>query len=275
MNRYLALVVGLVLAVFGLGGLVTTANATEGGPQTCVPSAPWDETIHHDAVPATPDLWWNWSPNKDQGPFDGPPAFPNDDRGTWQGPHENGGPDQDMFGTFNSSNGENGRASWFHREHGNPGQDAYDEVIHHKGVYCQTPAPVLMDSVDECGTENDVPASLDPAESPFWTAVDTGTSFVVTANDGYYFSQTGDANGDLDDLVTVVTLPYTPLTDVACPTPPPPSGPPEPTPPPHHNPGPPHHNPGPPHNNPGPPHNNPGPPNHSAPPVPTVIDAGL
>ena len=40
--------------------------------------------VHHDAVDAT---WWNRSPNKDQGPFEGPPAFPTDPRGTWQGPH--------------------------------------------------------------------------------------------------------------------------------------------------------------------------------------------
>lgn len=289
MKRFIIMVVAMLLVAIGLGASVSTATATEGGNQPCVPSGPTTETIHHDAVthtvhheavPATPDLWWNWSPNKDQGPFDGPPDFPSDIRGTWQGPHENGGPDQDTFGTFNSSNGESGLASWFHRDHGTPGQDAYDEVVvdqeaydeivHHRAVYCQTPAPVLIDSVDLCGTDNDVPASLEPAESEFWTAVDTGSSFVVTANAGYYFSQIGDANGDLDDLVTVVTLEYTPLTDEACPTPPGPNPNPNPEPNPQPNP------------QPNPPQNLPNPPQTPAqvqppasPAVPTVIDAGL
>jgi hypothetical protein len=73
-----------------------------------------------------PSKWWNWSPNHDNKNTDfGPngPAFPNDARGTWQGPHTNGGPDQGTFGTFNSSNGENGRSSWFHRTEGVAGTE--------------------------------------------------------------------------------------------------------------------------------------------------------
>jgi LPXTG-motif cell wall-anchored protein len=136
--------------------------ATEGTPAVT-------HTVHHDAVEAVPAKWWNWSPNKDQGPFEGPPSFPTDERGTWEGPHTNGGPDQDTTGTFNSSNGESGRASWFHREAGTPGVDAYDEVVidtpavpgtpaipavthtvhhdgqshvvHHPAVVCDTPKP--------------------------------------------------------------------------------------------------------------------------------------
>jgi LPXTG-motif cell wall-anchored protein len=72
-------------------------------------------------VDEVPSKWWVWSPNKDQGPFDGPPAFPDDERGTWQGPKINGGPDQDTYGTFNVSNGDNGRSSWFHRSVPVPG----------------------------------------------------------------------------------------------------------------------------------------------------------
>ena len=76
-------------------------------------------------VEEIPSKWWVWSPNKDQGPFDGPPAFPSDPRGTWQGPKINGGPDQNTFGTFNASNGNSGRSSWFHRTEGVAGSDGY------------------------------------------------------------------------------------------------------------------------------------------------------
>ncbi|HEY1085985.1 MAG TPA: hypothetical protein VGE34_04655 [Candidatus Saccharimonadales bacterium] len=69
--------------------------------------------------PATPDQWWNWSPNNTQGPQDYEPAFPTDPRGTWQGPHNNGGPQQNTYGTFKT--GSPGNSNWFHREHGTPG----------------------------------------------------------------------------------------------------------------------------------------------------------
>jgi len=114
--------------------------------------------IHHDAVPAVygPDLWWNWSPNYTHGPQDYTPEFPNDERGTWQGPHENGGPDQDTYGTFNSSNGNSGNSSWFHREHGElitPGQDAYDETVVDQEAYDEV--IVDQEAFDETVTDQE------------------------------------------------------------------------------------------------------------------------
>ena len=73
----------------------------------------YDETV--------PGKWWNWSPNNTTGPQDYTPGFPGDDRGTWQGPHTEGGPDGS--GTFNVSHGASGNSSWFHRE--------APTVIHH------------------------------------------------------------------------------------------------------------------------------------------------
>lgn len=73
-------------------------------------------TPSQDAV----DHWWNWSPNNSQGPQDYTPGFPTDEgpdgrpRGTWQGPHVNGGPLQDTFGTFQTGEGN---SPFFHREH--------------------------------------------------------------------------------------------------------------------------------------------------------------
>jgi hypothetical protein len=151
--------------IVGLGGVSAASYAGA----DCVPAPAYTETIdhpavthdevvhhdavthivHHDAVPAGPDLWWNWSPNHEQGPFDGPPAFPLDERGTWQGPHENGGPDQDTYGTFNSSNSDNGRGSWFHREHGTPAVDAYDEVVVDQEAYDETVTVVDVEAYTE------------------------------------------------------------------------------------------------------------------------------
>jgi hypothetical protein len=127
-----------IIASATLGAMLAimpvAAYATDATEPVCVPSEAYTEVIEHPAVteerhipavyetvdyPAVteeqtvPGKWWNFSPNKEQKRFEGPPAFPYDDRGTWQGPHTNGGPDQDAEGTFQQGNGN---GSWFHRE---------------------------------------------------------------------------------------------------------------------------------------------------------------
>lgn len=155
-----------VLAIIALltAGLffVTNANATGTTPVDCsqptitiVVTEAYDET-----VPGTPDLWWNWSPNHQQGPFEGPPAFPTDERGTWQGPHENGGPSQDTYGTFQQGNGN---GSWFHRDHGTD-----DTVIHHDAVTEEIPNPdypCVTDSPTDTPT-TDVPTDTPTTDAP-------------------------------------------------------------------------------------------------------------
>ena len=112
--------------------------------------------VHHDAVAAT---WWNWSPNKDQGPFDGPPAFPTDPRGTWQGPHSDGGPAQDATGTFLNGNGN---GDWFHRTAGTAAWDetvvdraAYDETVVDRAAYDET-------VVDRAAYDETIPGTACP-----------------------------------------------------------------------------------------------------------------
>lgn len=172
-KKIIAGIIALVLALVGLGFWFNSANATEGDPQPCVPSDAYDEVIHHDAVThvvhhdavtheetvidqeATPEIWANFSPDHQQGPFEGPPAYPTDDRGTWHnhdkipGGHE--GPD----GVYQRDNPNSGRADWFYRHNATPevshtitvvdqeawdetvvDQEAYDEVIHHDAVTC-------------------------------------------------------------------------------------------------------------------------------------------
>lgn len=134
-------------------------------------------------IPATPDLWWNWSPNKNQGPFEGPPAFPVDSRGTWQGPHESGGPSQDTYGTFQQGNGN---GSWFHREKGSeeqvivispevpavPGTPAVPEVtetIDHPAVVCGAPVQTPTPEVAVPAEEEDPVVSTHTQSSPHKT----------------------------------------------------------------------------------------------------------
>lgn len=132
----LATVIGLLLSA------PLSASATD---NTCVPTdaipaytevvpdithpavgEPTIEVTNPDYVPAVEasTKWWNFSPNKGQGPFDGPPTFPSDDRGTWQGPHTNGGPGQDQTGVYQQGNGH---GSWFYREN-TPGTPAQGEA---------------------------------------------------------------------------------------------------------------------------------------------------
>lgn len=102
--------------------------AVPGTPE--IPAVPAVEEVSHmvkgelitPAVEAVPSQWWNWSPNDTKGPQDYVPNFPSDDRGTWQGPHTEGGPDGE--GTFNTSNENSGNSSWFHREAAIEGHDA-------------------------------------------------------------------------------------------------------------------------------------------------------
>jgi hypothetical protein len=134
-NVLIALIIAAVVIALAFG-YATRADATTDDGTKCVPSPETSQVVvvtpavpavpevpavpavtEEQTVPGTPDLWWNWSPNHQQGPFEGPPAFPVDPRGTWQGPHENGGPSQDTYGTFQQGSGN---GSWFHREQGTP-----------------------------------------------------------------------------------------------------------------------------------------------------------
>lgn len=157
-----------------LGSVVISSPAY--AEEVCTPSQAYTETIKHpavgdptltvenpDYVPAQPgetvSLWWNFSPNNSQGPLEGEPAFPEDARGTWQGPHSDGGPGQDLTGTFQQGNGN---GSWFHRETtvvpeipavgeptitvDNPDYvPASTETIEHEAVICEEDPPVVVE----------------------------------------------------------------------------------------------------------------------------------
>lgn len=185
----------LVLSLVIVNGSISASATDRGGDDVpCVPRDAYTETIEHPAVTheetitvvdeeaytevieATPDLWWNWSPNDTQGAQDYEPAFPVDERGTWQGPHANGGPMQDTYGTFQTS--ENGNSNWFHREQGVAEQviehpavtheetivvtdvEAWTEVIEHPAIVCDEEEDPLP--VDVCPSiPGDQPAGTD------------------------------------------------------------------------------------------------------------------
>ena len=148
-KRAAVAVVAVLAVAFAFAGVVglASAGANSGGDEPCVPSEAWTETI-----PGTPDQWWNFSPNDHHAPFVGPPGFPTDQRGTWQGPHENGGPQQGTYGTFPNGNPHKG-GNWFHREQGTP-----DQVIEHPAVECPT------EPTDPPTTEPTEPPTTDPTE---------------------------------------------------------------------------------------------------------------
>lgn len=93
------------------------------------------KVVHHEAVTETvPAIWANFSPNDSQGPFEGPPTWPTDPRGTWndhgQLPPGQAGPD----GVYQQGNGN---GSWFYRQAESVVviEEPYDETVTVKEAY--------------------------------------------------------------------------------------------------------------------------------------------
>lgn len=187
----------------------TPAQAIEGNDFPCVAAAAYTETVteaydetvvdhvaYDEVIPGTPGQWWNWSPNRDQGPFDGSPAFPADERGTWQGPHTEGGPDG--IGTYQVGQGN---GAWFHRNAGAPDttvhHDAVTHVVHHEAVTVDHPAlvcggvievPAALPIKDECGIGNaSWIYSGDTSNDFSWDLTDAG-ALSAHAHNGYVFA---------------------------------------------------------------------------------------
>ena len=125
----------------------TQAADSSEGHKVCTKTV-MDKAAFDEVVPGTPSQWWNWSPNNNRGPFNGPPAFPTDSRGTWQGPHTNGGPAG--TGTYQMGNGH---GSWFHRQAGTA-----DRTIHHGATF-----KTVQVSCQESSTPMNQPKGPQPA----------------------------------------------------------------------------------------------------------------
>lgn len=131
--------VATFLAALGVlvlsSGVALMTSATSANAADCVPQAAFTETInhpavthvvHHDAVAAVPEKWFNFAPT-DPGKFDGTPSWPTDPLGKWEAVpgHANGGPG-DGFGIIHQGQGG---GSWFYRQAGVEGKDAFDETV--------------------------------------------------------------------------------------------------------------------------------------------------
>lgn len=95
-----------------------------------------DQPAWTEVVEGEPGFWTNFQPNNYHEPFDGPPAYPSDPRGTWSTPKENGGPQQDASGVYQNGHGN---GSWFYRSQGTVDQtiehEATYRTVHHEATY--------------------------------------------------------------------------------------------------------------------------------------------
>ena len=141
------LVVATLLGSVAFTGGAATAGTQPGAPEACYTQVPFQEFKYSKQVetPTTVTeyrwdiqtrtktvkdiieketqtrywvdaIWQNFSPNKDQGTFEGPPAWPTDPRGSWQ--HQN----KDIPGGHAGPDGVyqrgSGNGSWFYRAAG-------------------------------------------------------------------------------------------------------------------------------------------------------------
>lgn len=139
------------------------------------------EVGNGDATKGTPGVWENFSPNDDKGPFDGPPDYPYDKRGTWNAhgelPPGQAGPD----GVYQNGNGN---GSWFYREAGTPAKAEtfhteyqfdvyafhyeYRWSVYQRGIIEGT-APVTCDTDEPAGETTDETTdepTNEPTEEP-------------------------------------------------------------------------------------------------------------
>lgn len=120
------LIMTAILATVFVAGMAfnaSPASATRQDPNKCYEEV----TIYGDIIEKetrtrywVDDVWQNFSPNKDQGTFEGPPSWPTDPRGTWQ--HQN----KDIPGGHQGPDGVyqkgQGNGSWFYRNAGEWGE---------------------------------------------------------------------------------------------------------------------------------------------------------
>jgi len=153
----------------------------------------YDETVKEAYDEVIPGHWWNWSPNHNQGPFTGPPSFPTDSRGTWQGPHTNGGPAG--TGTYQAGGGH---GSWFHREASTTvHHDAV--IVHHDAVIKHYPAVV-------CPPDNPTPVQFSGFSAPTPPTCDEPGSFSQQPFEGITFDVSPDFDGPGTYTVTATLV---------------------------------------------------------------------
>lgn len=172
----LVALLGLIgAALLVMAGTLSAQGTGEETTPECVPKDAWTEIIEHPAVthieqvlvdpgspavPAVPGFWTNFQPNDKHAPFDGPPSYPSDPRGSWSDPKVEGGPQQDASGVYQNGHGH---GSWFYRSQGTPeipevppthedkivvDKEAWTETIEHPAVTCPTETATVTETTD-------------------------------------------------------------------------------------------------------------------------------
>lgn len=155
--------------------------------------------------------WWNWSPNDYQGPQDFEPAFPVDERGTWQGPHTEGGPDGE--GTFNASHGNSGNSSWFHRdaaqviEHPAETHDVVHDAVYEDVKVIDVPAKDAIPAVPPTEEVSHIEHQLVTPEIPGTPAVEE-----VSHIEHRLVTEAVPAKEEVSHLETIELSPGSPAT---------------------------------------------------------------
>lgn len=203
---------GGLSALLAVGALTLAfaapASATEATEHPC--GVPWSETVnvpaqgdefitvanpdYEEATAGTPAIWAEFSPNKSNGEFVGPPTWPNDNRGTWgvkdhlPGGHE--GPD----GVYQKGNGNGyGNSSWFYRQAEVKGTDAVGEpTIQVKNPeYIPATTKTVEHEATPCPPEVVQPVACTATGS--WYSEDGGDPAVKP--EGVVFTATGQKPG--------------------------------------------------------------------------------
>lgn len=214
MLAMLTLMLGMISVVFATPAMADeTCTPQEAYVETIVDNVAWTEKIEHPAVTHTvhhaaetkevahdaiPGHWWDFAPNDQKKPFNGPPSFPTDSRGTWIGPHTNGGPSQDLTGTFQQGNGH---GSWFHREAGTAAwtetvivKAAWNEIVVDKAAWTET--------IEHPATTHEVKHDAVVCDTPT-TPVEPTTPDEPVVPDNPKTPDAPDENVDVDTPVSV------------------------------------------------------------------------
>lgn len=180
-------------------GAVEDAVSTFNTPDECDTTRSWVLTVkgqhhdavthvvHHDAVTheetnviseEVPEVWANFSPDHQQGPFTGPPSWPSDDRGTWHLHDKIPGGHEGDDGVYQRDNPHSGRADWFFRQNHKDAvtetvvvvdQEAYDETVVDQEAYDEPDVVTYFAWTDgaECPVDNpNPPTTPNPPNSP-------------------------------------------------------------------------------------------------------------
>lgn len=213
MNRIIT-TLGSVAIVAGIGVAVPAIASGDGSvdvpcsvPTIVVTDAPATTEV----IEGLPEIWANFSPNHNQGPFDGPPSYPTDERGEWHIHYQIPGGHKGEDGVYQQDNPGNGNADWFYRQNGTDAQVIEHPAVTHTEANpdypCNSTEPTGTTEPTDGGTNSESPST--DTEIPFPanpTVFDPcgadNAVWVVRAVGGVISWEVSEANGHLVASIT-------------------------------------------------------------------------